>query len=602
MSDARLVPERKTPLILEHLWLNENTTSLLMDPSDFFGNAPLQRSREHPCSFYQPSCQEPPRHSLVQHLPSAMPRQPGRMHHSNMSIQRNQEHILDRQHLTESNILGVKKKRMNNFNWNQNASPEKKIRSESHDQSENIGRKKRKDRDELKEQVGELKERLVTLQEKVWMAFGQKHWSQNERRWRYKDELTGKSKGADSEGGPFANISKKHTWCQGPKGELEEAVEKTLWWNCTELSRGESDGEQDMAVEGRQQFAQLLKVELRNAVVRVIDRVLTIYTEASGPELSFSPPPAVAFVDKPNDKWGILKTGSKRANEVGGSECYSTARQSSVPAEVGAVRIQLPPLRQSFSSAHLSKDPSLPSHSCAPLAPPYPPPHPLQLMDPLPLLHYSMQQLFSSTLSHVPMLQAKNFHENREPLAELDQAIYHPPMPLFGLLEPTLSGPLTDRESGRRAEVSTRGAGGALDLYFSASGSQEGLSPCHLKKAKLLFFYTRYPSSSTLKTYFPDVKWFENMDVGHTSRDRRLRVGQDTELYRVLNMHYNKSNVYQVPDGFIKISEVALREFYAALWTGRDSDPCWKKAIYKMICKLDSPVPDAFRLPGCPVG
>jgi len=36
--------------------------------------------------------------------------------------------------------------------------------------------------------------------------------------------------------------------------------------------------------------------------------------------------------------------------------------------------------------------------------------------------------------------------------------------------------------------------------------SQEGLSPCHLKKAKLLFFYARYPSSNTLKTYFPDVK------------------------------------------------------------------------------------------------
>lgn len=36
--------------------------------------------------------------------------------------------------------------------------------------------------------------------------------------------------------------------------------------------------------------------------------------------------------------------------------------------------------------------------------------------------------------------------------------------------------------------------------------TQEGLSPCHLKKAKLMFFYTRYPSSNTLKTYFPDVK------------------------------------------------------------------------------------------------
>ena len=35
---------------------------------------------------------------------------------------------------------------------------------------------------------------------------------------------------------------------------------------------------------------------------------------------------------------------------------------------------------------------------------------------------------------------------------------------------------------------------------------QEGLTPHHLKKAKLMFFYCRYPSSNVLKTYFPDVK------------------------------------------------------------------------------------------------
>lgn len=35
---------------------------------------------------------------------------------------------------------------------------------------------------------------------------------------------------------------------------------------------------------------------------------------------------------------------------------------------------------------------------------------------------------------------------------------------------------------------------------------QEGLSPNHLKKAKLMFFYTRYPSSNMLKMFFSDVK------------------------------------------------------------------------------------------------
>ncbi|KAJ3584913.1 hypothetical protein NHX12_013636 [Muraenolepis orangiensis] len=158
----------------------------------------------------------------------------------------------------------------------------------------------------------------------------------------------------------------------------------------------------------------------------------------------------------------------------------------------------------------------------------------------------------------------------------------------------------------------------------------------HPNKAKLMFFYARYPSSNTLKTYFPDVKfnrcvtsqlikWFSNFrEFFYIQMERfarqavrealardgspllggegHLRMSRDTELYRILNMHYNKSNVYQVPEKFVEVAEVALREFYSAIHHGRDSDPCWKKGIYKIICKLDSPVPDPFRLPGCPVG
>lgn len=41
---------------------------------------------------------------------------------------------------------------------------------------------------------------------------------------------------------------------------------------------------------------------------------------------------------------------------------------------------------------------------------------------------------------------------------------------------------------------------------YSGSTIQEGLSPNHLKKAKLMFFYTRYPSSNMLKMFFGDVK------------------------------------------------------------------------------------------------
>ncbi|XP_063775148.1 prospero homeobox protein 1 isoform X4 [Pseudophryne corroboree] len=144
---------------------------------------------------------------------------------------------------------------------------------------------------------------------------------------------------------------------------------------------------------------------------------------------------------------------------------------------------------------------------------------------------------------------------------------------------------------------------------YSGSAMQEGLSPNHLKKAKLMFFYTRYPSSNMLKTYFSDVKgysgkrsrdaaerptavrhtktettctatpsfglgqlqfnrcitsqlikWFSNfrefyyiqmekyarqaINDGVTSTEE-LSITRDCELYRALNMHYNKANDFE---------------------------------------------------------
>ncbi|XP_045153998.1 prospero homeobox protein 1 isoform X3 [Echinops telfairi] len=95
---------------------------------------------------------------------------------------------------------------------------------------------------------------------------------------------------------------------------------------------------------------------------------------------------------------------------------------------------------------------------------------------------------------------------------------------------------------------------------YSGSAMQEGLSPNHLKKAKLMFFYTRYPSSNMLKTYFSDVK---------------------------------------VPERFLEVAQITLREFFNAIIAGKDVDPSWKKAIYKVICKLDSEVPEIFKSPNC---
>ncbi|KAK7893486.1 hypothetical protein WMY93_022638 [Mugilogobius chulae] len=158
---------------------------------------------------------------------------------------------------------------------------------------------------------------------------------------------------------------------------------------------------------------------------------------------------------------------------------------------------------------------------------------------------------------------------------------------------------------------------------YSSSTIQEGLSPNHLKKAKLMFFYTRYPSSNMLKMFFGDVKfnrcitsqlikWFSNfrefyyiqmekfarqaINEGVTSADE-LSVSRDAELFRALNMHYNKANDFEVPERFLEVAQVTLREFFNAIVAGKDADPSWKKAIYKVICKLDSEVPEVFKSP-----
>ncbi|KAM4611452.1 prospero homeobox 3 [Polymixia lowei] len=495
---------------------------------------------------------------------------------------------------------------------------------------------------------------------------------------------------------------------------LEGVMERAgVWLGCGGLVRGEWDGgmdggEGEEGEEGGQKFAQALKLELGSAVARVIDRVLRHYAETTefAPP---SPPTSISFLPSDTGKegergravWmGLLtrergeETRRDRDQQTGGQEGErdrqllppGQLRRREHPADLAlAVRrpqdkrrvnpllgpplsAHLPPPHPNLRLHHPSlphpppphssllpppaqpKDPSsfLPSSSSSSSSSSFPPPPPPL---PLPLLHYSMQQLFSRSLPHHPHLPhlppSHKDYLTSDPFLEFPpHPSAHPsfpPLPLLGHLDPSLAprphgNRDRERERGMRGEGAVRGGGGmdGGELYLQPGGTQEGLSPCHLKKAKLMFFYTRYPSSNTLKTYFPDVKfnrcvtsqlikWFSNFreffyiqmerfarqavrealtrdGVPRLGRDSQLRMGRDTELYRILNMHYNKSNVYQVPERFIEVSDLALREFYSAIQTGRDSDPCWKKGIYKIICKLDSPVPDTFRLPGCPVG
>ncbi|XP_028251965.1 prospero homeobox protein 2 [Parambassis ranga] len=192
---------------------------------------------------------------------------------------------------------------------------------------------------------------------------------------------------------------------------------------------------------------------------------------------------------------------------------------------------------------------------------------------------------------------------------------HHPrPSSLGGVTVDNLCLPHVKIECGELQSMAERNPYMSLNI-------QEGLTPSHLKKAKLMFFYTRYPSSNVLKTFFPDVKfnrcitsqlikWFSNFRefyyiqmekfarqaiVDGISDVKDITVSRDSELFRALNMHYNKANDFHVPDRFLEVAEITLHEFYNAISAAKDSDPSWKKAIYKVICKLDSDVPEEFK-------
>ena len=87
-----------------------------------------------------------------------------------------------------------------------------------------------------------------------------------------------------------------------------------------------------------------------------------------------------------------------------------------------------------------------------------------------------------------------------------------------------------------------------------------------------MFFFSRYPSSTILRNFFPDVKfnkantaqlvkWFsnfreffyiqmekharQNLSEGVKSADE-IHVDMDSELFRTLNSHYNRNNQIEV--------------------------------------------------------
>lgn len=53
----------------------------------------------------------------------------------------------------------------------------------------------------------------------------------------------------------------------------------------------------------------------------------------------------------------------------------------------------------------------------------------------------------------------------------------------------------------------------------------------------------------------------------------------------------------QVPAHFRFVVEQTLKEFFKSVQQGKDSEQSWKKAIYKIIARLDDSVPEYFKSP-----
>ncbi|KAF3836951.1 hypothetical protein F7725_004415, partial [Dissostichus mawsoni] len=249
----------------------------------------------------------------------------------------------------EDSLMGFKKRHSDAAlaaEWSQDVLKVKRMKLESRPkggEAEEGGRRReggregrRREREELKEQLDEARERLQALQEKVWRAFGEKHMAEEEEKkgrcrnredggedaglMEEEEDITeGMYDEEDIEGGdmekeafsllsvsPFDSFHKQREERQkdgegrmekGRGLHLEGVMEEAgLWLDCGGLVRGDwHGGVEDEGEEGGQKFAQALKVELGSAVARVIDRVLRLYTEMTDPS---SPPAAISFLPR----------------------------------------------------------------------------------------------------------------------------------------------------------------------------------------------------------------------------------------------------------------------------------------------------------------
>ncbi|XP_038147306.1 prospero homeobox protein 2 isoform X2 [Cyprinodon tularosa] len=374
-------------------------------------------------------------------------------------------------------------------------------------------------------------------------------------------------------------------------------------------------------------FQETLKQELSKAVNDCIDRV---FKKASSTDTDMSPQQRVCsspeiqislVADRKNTPPDYSHAEETPVKSGSSEYCESTKGQTSQDqTEALSLVVRKPPVTQGSSVTPAVKRP-YPMHQ-TPFQFSYTPPlHESHILEHL--LKYGPHSNFGTLPCIAPSMDRTSPDSvdlswdamaMRSKVSSSHFNHHHRPSPMGAVAVDGLCLPHVKMENGELQSLADRNPYMSLNI-------QEGLTPSHLKKAKLMFFYTRYPSSNILKTFFPDVKfnrcitsqlikWFSNFRefyyiqmekfarqaIAEGIRDvKEITVSRDSELFRALNMHYNKANDFHVPDRFLEVAEITLREFYNAISAAKDSDSSWKKAIYKVICKLDSEIPEEFK-------
>ncbi|XP_054018201.1 prospero homeobox protein 2 [Dryobates pubescens] len=461
---------------------------------------------------------------------------------------------------------------------------------------------------QLKEQLCVLEQQLRRLQEKFSQVYEAR-------------DAAGTQEGAEKvhplPGKPGDKLDKDSATSDPQKAPL--------WRSVLEVCGPEEDedrGDTGSLPSAEMVLSQALKQELSRVVSRVVDTVLkTVWPKAASHLLQQH---HSLLVPGPDARREYFAAGKCRKPLAKPSAMNAPGTLGSTQAEAlpGALGKSLDSHADSFSSKGVRKSSQVPSmgYSLGSTVP-------IQGSHLLSqLLGYSQHSLWSSGSCGSPSAPERgppeplDLHWGTVKLRSSGvRQQQQQPLPLSPADMESLALLPAGRDGHRELQA-------AIDRApFASTHIQEALTPSHLKKAKLMFFFTRYPSSTLLKTYFLDVqfnryitsqliKWFSNfrefyyIQVEKFARQAllegvvdagTLEVSRDSELFRALNMHYNKGNDFEVPGRFLEVASLTLREFFSAIKAGKDADPSWKKPIYKIISRLDSDIPEGFKATGC---